>query len=196
MPRWLPRVPGSVVALVAGTAAVALAGLPVETIGSKVRRHPVRAARARHSRLPSRPDPAAVAGGPHGGAAGRGREPAVGRGRRLDDGDRHNSNAEIIGQGVANVVVPIFGGIPVTGAIARTATNVKSGARTPVSALVHALTLLAIVLVAAPLAAYIPLATLAAVLFVVAWNMGEWREIGSILRSTSPTRRSGRSRSR
>jgi sulfate permease, SulP family len=76
----------------------------------------------------------------------------------------------------------VIGGIPVTGAIARTATNFKSGAKTPVAGIVHALTLLVIVLLLAPLAAYVPLATLAAVLFVVAYNMGEWREIGSILR--------------
>ena len=97
-------------------------------------------------------------------------------------GDRHNSNVELIAQGVANLASPLFGGIPATGAIARTATNVRSGARTPVSGMIHALTLLAILLAAAPLARFIPLATLAAVLFVVAWNMGEWREIGSILR--------------
>jgi SulP family sulfate permease len=97
-------------------------------------------------------------------------------------GDRHNSSAELMAQGVANVMAPLVGGIPVTGAIARTATNFRSGARTPVSAIVHALTLLVIVLVLAPLAADVPLATLAAVLFVVAYNMGEWREIGSIWR--------------
>ena len=76
----------------------------------------------------------------------------------------------------------MFGGIPATGAIARTATNIRSGARTPVAGIIHALTLLVILLVAAPLARFIPLATLAAVLFVVAYNMGEWREIGTILR--------------
>ena len=97
-------------------------------------------------------------------------------------GDRHNSSAELMGQGVANLVSPLVGGIPVTGAIARTATNFRSGARTPVSGLVHALTLLSIVVLLAPLAAYVPLATLAAVLFVVAYNMGEWREIGGIWR--------------
>jgi SulP family sulfate permease len=97
-------------------------------------------------------------------------------------GDRHNSNVELVAQGVANLVAPMFGGVPVTGAIARTATNFRSGARTPVSGIVHALTLLGIVLVFAPLARFIPLATLVAVLFVVAYNMGEWREIGGILR--------------
>jgi sulfate permease, SulP family len=97
-------------------------------------------------------------------------------------GDRHNSSTELLGLGVANLVSPLVGGIPVTGAIARTATNFRSGARTPVSALVHALTLLLIVLVLAPLASQIPLAALAAVLFVVAYNMGEWREIAGIWR--------------
>ena len=98
-------------------------------------------------------------------------------------GDRHNSNAELLAQGVANLVVPLVGGIPVTGAIARTATNFRSGARTPVAGMVHALTLL----VDRPARwrrspIHVPLATLAAVLFVVAYNMGEWREIGGIWR--------------
>jgi SulP family sulfate permease len=97
-------------------------------------------------------------------------------------GDRHNSNVELVAQGIANIVSPLFGGIPATGAIARTATNIRSGAVTPVAGMVHALTLLAVLLVAAPLARYVPLATLAAVLFVVAYNMGEWKEIGTILR--------------
>lgn len=97
-------------------------------------------------------------------------------------GDRHNSNAELMAQGVANIISPLFGGIPLTGAIARTATNFRSGARSPVAGLIHAATLLAIVLLLAPLATYVPLATLAAVLFVVAYNMGEWREIASIWR--------------
>jgi sulfate permease, SulP family len=97
-------------------------------------------------------------------------------------GDHHNSNVELVAQGVANIVSPMFGGIPATGAIARTATNIRSGALTPVAGMVHALTLLTILLVAAPLARFIPLATLAAVLFVVAYNMGEWREIGTIVR--------------
>src|SRR4051794_6141633 len=97
-------------------------------------------------------------------------------------GTKHNSNMELIAQGVANLASPLFGGIPATGAIARTATNIRSGARSPVAGIIHALTLLLILLVAAPLARFVPLATLAAVLFVVAYNMGEWREIGSILR--------------
>ena len=96
-------------------------------------------------------------------------------------GDRHNSNVELVAQGIANVVSPLFGGIPATGAIARTATNIRAGARSPVSGIIHAITLLGILLVAAPLASYIPLTTLAAVLFVVAYNMGEWKEIGAVL---------------
>jgi SulP family sulfate permease len=96
-------------------------------------------------------------------------------------GDRHNPNVELVAQGIANITSPLFGGIPATGAIARTATNIRSGARSPVSGMVHALTLLGILVVAAPMASYIPLTTLAAVLFVVAYNMGEWNEIGAIL---------------
>jgi SulP family sulfate permease len=95
-------------------------------------------------------------------------------------GDRHNPNVELVAQGVANLISPLFGGIPATGAIARTATNIRSGARSPVAGIVHAITLLGILLVAAPLASYIPLATLAGILFVVAYNMGEWNEIGGI----------------
>lgn len=91
-------------------------------------------------------------------------------------GDRHNPNQELMAQGIANFVTPFFGGMPATGTIARTMTNVKSGGTTPVSGMVHAISLLLIVLLAAPLAAYIPLATLAAILLFVGWNMGEWRE--------------------
>jgi len=97
-------------------------------------------------------------------------------------GTRHNSNVELVAQGIANFASPLLGGIPATGAIARTATNIRAGARTPISGIIHAATLLIIVVVAAPLARFIPLATLSAVLFVVAYNMGEWKEIGVILR--------------
>ena len=97
-------------------------------------------------------------------------------------GDRHNPNVELVAQGVANVMSPLVGGLPATGAIARTATNIRSGARTPVAGMLHALTLLIVVLFAAPLAAHIPLAVLAAILLIVAWNMGEWREVPDILR--------------
>ncbi len=96
-------------------------------------------------------------------------------------GDRHNPNVELVAQGLANMASPVFGGIPATGAIARTATNIRSGGRTPVAGIIHAITLLVILLVAAPLASYIPLAALAAILFIVAYNMGEWHEIGAIV---------------
>jgi SulP family sulfate permease len=97
-------------------------------------------------------------------------------------GERHNSAAELLAQGIANLTAPLVGGIPVTGAIARTATNFRAGGRTPVSGIVHALTLAVVMFVFAPLASYVPMATLAAVLLVVAYNMGEWREIPGILR--------------
>ncbi|MCB0310307.1 MAG: SulP family inorganic anion transporter, partial [Bdellovibrionales bacterium] len=99
-------------------------------------------------------------------------------------GARHRSNVELIAQGVGNLLSPIFAGMPATGAIARTATNVRCGGRTPVAAIVHALTLLLIILVLAPLAGKIPLATLAAVLILVAWNMAEWESIREIAKST------------
>ena len=98
--------------------------------------------------------------------------------------DRHDSNQELIGQGLANLICPFFGGISATGAIARTATNVRSGAKTPISGIIHSLTLLVIVLVAAPWAQYMPLTALSAVLFVVAYRMGEWRNFSELLRST------------
>ena len=182
IPRWVPRLPGSIVALVAATAGVAAFGLPVDTIGSKFggipsSLPPIAIPQFRADLiLPLLPSALTVALL----AAVESLLSAV-----VADtmsGDRHNSNAELLAQGVANVVVPLVGGIPVTGAIARTATNHRSGARTPVAGMIHAVTLLGIVLLLAPLATYIPLATLAAVLFVVAYNMGEWREIGGIWR--------------
>lgn len=98
---------------------------------------------------------------------------------RVADGmidDRHNPNQELMAQGIANFVTPFFGGMPATGTIARTVTNVKSGATSPVAGVVHAATLLLVMLLAAPLAQDIPLAAMAAILMFVAWNMGEWRE--------------------
>lgn len=97
-------------------------------------------------------------------------------------GDKHNPNVELFAQGVGNVASPIFGGLPATGAIARTATNIRSGAKTPVAGMIHALTLLAILFFAAPLAEHIPLCILSAILLVVAFNMGEWAEIPDILK--------------
>ena len=98
--------------------------------------------------------------------------------------DRHDSNQELKAQGVANFAAPFFGGIPVTGTIARTATNVRNGATSPIAGIVHALTLLLIVLVAAPVAKFIPLAVLAAILIVVALNLGDWEEFRVLHRHT------------
>lgn len=182
VPTWLKRVPGSIVAVVAGTAAVAIFDLPVETIGTKfggipAGLPPVAIPEFRADLiLPLLPSALTVALL----AALESLLSAVVADSMT--GDRHNSNAELLAQGVANVMSPLVGGIPVTGAIARTATNFRSGAKTPVAAIVHAITLLVIVLALAPLATNVPLATLAAVLFVVAYNMGEWREIPDILR--------------
>ena len=182
VPKWIPRVPGSIMALVAGTAAVAFLHLPVETIGSKFGGIPASLPHVDVPRfraeliLPLLPSAFTVALL----AAVESLLSAVVADTMT--GDRHNSNAELLAQGVANLAAPLVGGIPVTGAIARTATNYRSGARTPVAGMVHALTLLAVVLLLSPLAIYVPLATLAAVLFVVAYNMSEWREIGGILR--------------
>lgn len=182
LPRFTKRVPGSIVALVLATIAVPLLGIPVETIGSKFGGVPTGLP---HVSLPQlRPElivpllPAAVTVAML--AAIESLLSAV-----VADGmsgDKHNSNVELLAQGIANLAVPFVGGIPATGAIARTATNFRSGARTPVSGMVHALTLLVILLVAAPLARFIPLATLAAILFVVAYNMSEWREVRTILK--------------
>ena len=98
--------------------------------------------------------------------------------------DQHNPNMELVAQGIANIASPLFGGLPATGAIARTATNIRAGARTPVAGMVHAITLLVVLLVAAPLARFIPMPVLAAILLMVSWNMGEWHEIPKLLRLT------------
>ncbi len=182
VPRRWPRLPGSIVALTVGTLWVALFHAHVETIGSKFGGVP--------SGLPSPHVPAlpidlilpllpsamtvALL------AAVESLLSAVVADAMI--GTRHNSNAELLAQGFANLASPLWGGVPVTGAIARTATNFRSGGRTPVAGIVHALTLLAIVLMAAPLARFIPLATLAAILMVVAYNMSEWREALAIWR--------------
>ena len=97
--------------------------------------------------------------------------------------DRHDSNMELVAQGVANVVTPLFGGIPATGAIARTMTNINNGGRTPVAGLVHAVVLLAILLILMPYAEYIPMAALAAVLVIVSYNMSGWRTVRGLLKN-------------
>jgi len=178
--RWQRRVPGSIVALTLGTAAVALFQLPVETIGSRFGGIP--------QGLPTPHLPAlswdhvqhlfqpaitiALL------AAIESLLCAVVADGMMDD--RHDSNQELMAQGLANIVSPLFGGIAATGAIARTATNVKSGGRSPLAGIIHALTLLIIILLAAPLAKFIPLATLSAVLVNVALHMGEWHNFGRL----------------
>ena len=181
-PLITKRVPGSIAALFAGTALAVVLKLPVETIGTKFGGIPT-GLPAFHipqfradliiPLLPSAMTVALLA------AVESLLSAVVADGM---SGDKHNSNVELMAQGVANLVTPLVGGIPVTGAIARTATNIRSGAKTPVAGIIHALTLLLVLLVAAPLAKFIPLATLAAVLFVVAYNMGEWKHVGHILR--------------
>jgi SulP family sulfate permease len=101
---------------------------------------------------------------------------------------RHDSNQELMAQGVANMVVPFFGGMPVTGTIARTVTNVRAGATTPVAGLTHAVVLAGVVLLAAPLALHVPMAVLAGILLFIAWNMGEWREFAHLRRQGGPYR--------
>jgi SulP family sulfate permease len=101
-------------------------------------------------------------------------------------GTRHDSNQELIGQGIANIAAPLFGGFAATGAIARTATNVRNGGTSPLAGIVHALTLVLIIVFLAPLAVHVPLAALAAILFVVAWNMSEARHFVSMVRRAPP----------
>jgi sulfate permease, SulP family len=180
LPRFTRRIPASIVALLVCTIVSVIFHLHVETIGTRFggipRGLPPFAIPTFHAEhiLPLIPSAFTVALL----AALESMLSAV-----VADGmtgDRHNPNVELMAQGIANLASPLFGGIPATGAIARTATNIRAGARSPVSGIIHALTLLTVLLVAAPLASYIPLATLAAILFVVAYNMGEWHEIGTI----------------
>jgi sulfate permease, SulP family len=180
--RYVKKVPGYIVALFVGTAIVAIFKLPVETIGTRFGGIPsglpkLQVPQFRFDLLRPLISPAvtvAMLG------AIESLMSAVVSDRM--SGGKHNPNVELVAQGVANVFSPLFGGLPATGAIARTATNIRSGAKTPVAGMVHALTLLAIVLFAAPLARFIPLAVLAAILFVVSYNMGEWREIPELLK--------------
>jgi SulP family sulfate permease len=182
--RISKRIPGAIVALVAGTAAVAAFGLPVETIGTRFGGIP---AGLPHLQWPE--VHLASLGGlvvPAMTVAMLGAIESLMSAMVADrmSGDRHDSNVELVAQGLANIASPLFGGLPATGAIARTATNIRSGARTPVAGVIHAVTLVVILLVAAPLARFVPLAVLAAILMVVAYNMGDWTEIPELLRLT------------
>lgn len=172
--KWKAVVPGSIVALILATLTVRLLHLPVETIGTKFGGIPDALPKPhlihiewRH--LPDLFRPAMTIAML---AAIESLLSAV-----VADGmsgDRHNSNQELMAQGIANIASPLFGGIPATGAIARTATNIRNGSRSPISGMIHAVVLLAILLAAAPLAKFIPLATLSAILVLVAINMAEW----------------------
>lgn len=179
--RYFKRVPGYIVALLLGTVVVVALRLPVETIGSRFGGIP--------SGLPAFALPQVSMDmiqpllSPTLTVALLGAIESLLSCVVADrmSSDKHDPNVELVAQGIANIASPLFGGLPATGAIARTATNVRSGAKTPVAGMVHALTLLAVLLFAAPLAQYIPLAVLAAILFVVAYNMGEWKEVPKLL---------------
>jgi SulP family sulfate permease len=183
------RIPGAIVALVLGTLAVWIFKLPVETIGSRFNGIP---SGMPHLHIPVfRSDLIHGLLGPALTVAMLGAieslMSAVVADRMNNSSninDRHNPNVELVAQGVANMVSPMFGGLPATGAIARTATNIRSGAKTPVAGMIHALTLLAILLFASKLVSFVPMAVLAGILMVVSYNMGEWREIPSLLSLT------------
>jgi len=186
--RMLQWVPGAIVALVVATLLALGMHLPVETIGSKFGGIP--------SELPSFVWPEfSLATLQHLSMpiitlTLLGAIESLMCARIADGliGDRHNPNQELMAQGVANFVTPFFGGMPATGTIARTVTNVKSGGRSPVAGMVHAIVLLGVVWVAAPLANHVPLATLAAILMFVAWNMGEWHAFTDLKQFRAPYR--------
>lgn len=178
------RIPGPIVAMLGATVAAYLLKLPVETIGTRFGGIP--------SGLPHLVIPTWHARLVHGLLGPAFTVAMLGAIESLMSAvvsdrmsnDRHNPNVELIGQGIANIFSPMFGGLPATGAIARTATNIRAGAQSPVAGIIHALTLLCILLFAAPLASYIPMATLAGILMIVSYNMGEWREIPQLLKLT------------
>ena len=178
------RIPGPIVAMLGATATAFVLKLPVETIDTRFGGIP--------SGLPHLVVPRWHAGLVHGLLGPAFTVAMLGAIESLMSAvvsdrmsnDRHNPNVELIGQGVANIMSPMFGGLPATGAIARTATNIRSGAQSPLAGMIHSLTLLCVLLFAAPLASYIPMAALAGILMIVAYNMGEWREIPQLLRLT------------
>lgn len=182
--RYIKRIPAYIVALFVGTGAAVVLQLDVATVGSRFGGIP--------SGLPEfhipvfRPELVLTLISPALTVAMLGAIESLLSAVVADrmGGDRHNPNTELFAQGVANIFSPMFGGLPATGALARTATNIRSGAKSPVSGIVHAFTLLAVLLYGASLAAYVPLPVLAAILFVVAWNMGEWLEIGEVFKQS------------
>ncbi|MEC3764343.1 SulP family inorganic anion transporter [Cupriavidus sp. SS-3] len=181
--RWLRRVPGPLVALVAATAAQALFGFDgVATIGTAFGGLP------RGLPVPALPEVTLARvlelAGPAFTIAMLGAIESLLSAVVADGmaGTRHDSNQELVGQGIANVLAPLFGGFAATGAIARTATNIRNGGNSPLAGVVHALTLVLVLLFLAPLAASVPLAALAAILFVVAYNMSEMRQFARMVR--------------
>ncbi len=185
---YIGHLPGTVIAMAAATVLTSALSLPVDTIGSRFGGIP--------SGLPS------FAWIPISwGTAQFVIAPAITLAllgaiesllcARIADGlihDRHNSNQELMAQGAANLVAPFFGGMPATGTIARTVTNIQSGGRSPIAGIVHSATLLVIILFGAPLAKNIPLASLAAILMFVAWNMGEWKKFADLKQFRLPYR--------
>jgi SulP family sulfate permease len=178
------RIPGAIVALVVGTAALVIFKLPVETIGTRFGGIP--------SGLPRLHIPTFRADLIHGLLGPAVTVAMLGAIESLMSAvvsdrmsnDRHNPNVELIGQGVANIASPMFGGLPATGAIARTATSIRSGAQSPLAGVIHSLTLLCVLLFASRLVAYVPMAVLAGILMIVSYNMGEWAEIPNLLKLT------------
>jgi len=178
------RIPGPIVALLLATSAVYFFKLPVETIGTKFGGIP---GGLPHLQIPKfHSDLIHGLLGPAFTVAMLGAIESLMSAVVSDrmSNDRHNPNVELVAQGVANVFSPMFGGLPATGAIARTATNIRSGAQSPIAGIIHALTLLCILLFAAPLVSYVPMAALAGILMMVAYNMGEWLEIPQLLKLT------------
>ncbi len=185
-PKLNRKIPGSLVALIVATCAVTLLHLPVETIGSRFgeisnRIHLINFADFDLD-LPMIKDLMGPALTIAFLASIESLLSAVVADGMI--GKKHNSNMELIAQGIANIASALFGGIPATGAIARTAANIKNGGRTPIAGMVHALALLLIMLVFMPLAKLVPMTTLAAILLVVAYNMSEWRSFRALLKST------------
>ncbi|HXR32246.1 MAG TPA: SulP family inorganic anion transporter, partial [Verrucomicrobiae bacterium] len=180
--KFFKRIPGAILVCFGATAAVALFHIPVETIGTRFGGIP---SGLPHLAVPTlKPSLLLHLLSPAVTVAMLGAIESLMSAVVSDrmSGDKHNPNVELIGQGLANIFSPLFGGLPATGAIARTATNVRAGAKTPVAGMIHAVTMLAVILFAAPLVKNLPLAALAGILFMVAYNMGDWAEIPEILR--------------
>jgi SulP family sulfate permease len=178
------RIPGPIVALAVGTAAVFVFKLPVETIGSRFGGIP---SGLPHLQIPKfRADLIHGLLGPAVTVAMLGAIESLMSAVVSDrmSNDHHNPNVELMAQGVANIASPMFGGLPATGAIARTATNIRSGAQSPVAGIIHALTLLCVLLFASRIVSYVPMAVLAGILMIVSYNMGEWREIPQLFKLT------------